>query len=195
MSRVELETTFWLSATHPDQFPRSNVPEISFLGRSNVGKSSLLNAIVGQKRLAFTSSTPGRTQTVNYYRVGDEFVFVDLPGYGFAKAPRALASEWQQMIESYLLQKSVVPGLAVALIDSRRGWMEKDLQLKEWLEFHGKPYVVVATKADKLNQKERQESQKAIRTHYPDGDLIWFSAVNGQGVKEVWQAIWKTRRA
>lgn len=194
MTRVELDASFWLSAAQPDQFPVVTAPEIAFLGRSNVGKSSLLNAIVGNKRLAFTSSTPGRTQTVNYFRVGEEFVFVDLPGYGFAKAPRSVADAWRKMIESYLLQPDS-PALAVVLIDSRRGWMEKDLQLKEWLEFHRKPYLVVATKADKLNQKERQESRKAIRAEYAEGELIWFSAVTGQGVKEVWQAIWKTHRA
>jgi GTP-binding protein len=187
---VRVQAEFVLSATAPDQFPPGELPEVAFLGRSNVGKSTLLNWVTGQ-RLAFTSSTPGRTQALNFFRVEDRLMLVDLPGYGYAKAPKEVARRWRQAIEPYLLgRKNLV--LCVLLLDARRGWMESDLQLKEWLEFHLRPYLVVATKVDKLNQRERNASQKEIRRHYPAGDLIWFSGLNGQGVKEIWQAIWKT---
>jgi len=181
---------FLLSATHESQFPTPGLPEVAFLGRSNVGKSTLLNKLLGQK-LAFTSSTPGRTQAVNFYRVEDRVLFVDLPGYGYAKAPKSVTRGWQEFIDAYLVGRDNL-ALCVLLIDSRRGWMEIDLQLKEWLEFHQRRYMVAATKVDKLNQKEKSASQKNIRGHYPDGDLVWFSGPTGQGVKEIWQTIWKT---
>jgi len=183
---------FVLSAPHPDQFPRPELPEIALLGRSNVGKSTLLNVLVGQKGLAFSSNTPGRTQSVNFYRVDDAWYFVDLPGYGYAHVSQATARAWREVIETYLSERPSL-ALALLLLDARRGWMEKDLQLREWLEFHRRPYVVVVTKVDKLNQKERSQSQKAIRELLPEGELVWFSAVNGQGVKELWQTISKTR--
>ncbi len=181
---------FLLSATSPEQFPKGNLPEFAFLGRSNVGKSTLLNRLLGQK-LAFTSSTPGRTQAANFFLVEDRFMFVDLPGYGYAVAPKQVSRGWQKVIDAYLLQRENL-ALCVLLLDARRGWMDLDLQLKEWLEFHQRPYLVVATKVDKLNQKERMMSQKAIRSVYPSGDLIWFSGPKGQGVKELWQTISKT---
>jgi len=187
-----IDAEFVLSASHPDQFPRPELPEVALLGRSNVGKSTLLNALVGQEGLAFSSSTPGRTQSVNFYRVDGVWYFVDLPGYGYANVSQATSRAWREVIEAYLGERSSLV-LALLLLDARRGWMEKDLQLREWLEHHQRPYVVVATKVDKLNQKERSQSQKAIRRHWPDGELVWFSAVNGQGVKELWQTILKTR--
>ena len=181
---------FLLSATAPAQFPPEGRPEVAFLGRSNVGKSTLLNTLIGRK-LAFTSSTPGRTQSVNFFEIDRRLIFVDLPGYGFAKAPKSISRGWQEVIDSYLLHRKSLT-LCVLLLDSRRGWMDIDLQLKEWLEFHQRPYMVVATKVDKLNQKEKNASQKAIRERYPSGNLLWFSGLSGQGVKEIWQTIWKT---
>ena len=180
---------FLLSAAAPDQFPPPGLPEVAFLGRSNVGKSTLLNTLIGRK-LAFTSNTPGRTQSVNFFEVDSRMIFVDLPGYGYARAPKSVSRAWQEVIDQYLLHRSSLT-LCVLLLDSRRGWMEIDLQLKEWLEFHQRPYVIAATKVDKLNQKEKNASQKAIREHSPSGDLIWFSGLSGQGVKEIWQTIWK----
>lgn len=129
---------------------------------------------------------------MNFFRVDERFVFVDLPGYGYAKAPKPLVDSWKPVIDAYLRERTVL-ALSVLLVDARRAWMESDLQLKEWLEHHGRPYLVVATKVDKLNQKEKSASQKAFREHYPEGDLIWFSGPKGQGVKEIWQAIWKTQ--
>lgn len=188
---MAISAEFMLSATEARQFPPEGMPEVAFLGRSNAGKSTLLNCLTGQKKLAYTSSTPGRTQAVNFFRVDGRIVFVDLPGYGYAKAPKAVSEAWQKVIEAYLRDRKKL-ALGVMLVDSRRGWMKPDLELKEWMDFHARPYVVVATKVDKLNQKERSQSQKALREHYPEGELIWFSAVSGQGVKELWQTIWKT---
>jgi GTP-binding protein len=181
---------FLLSAIRPDQFPPEELPEVAFLGRSNVGKSTLLNSLAG-RRLAFTSNTPGRTQAVNFFRVDGRLLFVDLPGYGYARVPKDVSRGWQEVIDRYLLDRNVLR-LCVLLVDARRGWMEHDLQLKQWIEFHGKAYVVVATKVDKLNQRERSASQKVIRREYPDGPLVWFSGLTGQGVKELWQTILKT---
>jgi len=188
---VESPAEFLLSAVRPEQFPPETLPEVAFLGRSNVGKSTLLNCLTGQKGLAYSSSTPGRTQAVNFFRIDERVIFVDLPGYGYANAPRHLSRMWGETVNVYLLERQSLK-LCVFLLDARRGWMGPDLQLKEWLDFRQRTYVVVATKVDKLNQKERHQSQIAIRKHYSSADLIWFSAVNGQGVKELWQAISKT---
>ena len=164
------------------------MPEIAFLGRSNVGKSSLINAVCGQKKLAFTSNTPGRTQSINFYLIERRFYFVDLPGYGYAKVPRAMMDEWAQLIERYLQERKTLQ-LSFLILDARRGWMEKDLDLKHWLEANNRPYRVVVSKIDKLNQSEQQQSMKAIRQH---AEPLSFSAVTGRGVREIWQAITKT---
>jgi len=142
--------------------------------------------------MARVSRSPGRTQTINFFEVDGGFRFVDLPGYGFAKVPLEISKKWKKLIEQYLLDR---PGLllAVLLVDSRRGWMEKDVELREWLEFHDVPYLVVATKADKLkSQKERHQSLKALRAGY-SGELLESSAVSGRGVREIWQAIKKQK--
>ncbi len=188
---MESPAEFLLSAVRPEQFPPETLPEVAFLGRSNVGKSTLLNCLTGQKALAFSSSTPGRTQAVNFFRIDGRVIFVDLPGYGYATAPQHLSRMWGQTVDAYLLARRSLK-LCVFLLDARRGWMGPDLQLKEWLDTRRQTYVVVATKVDKLNQKERHQSQIAIRKHYSSAELIWFSAVTGQGVKELWQAISKT---
>src|SRR5215471_3664799 len=138
---------FVISSARPEQFPADGLPEVAFLGRSNVGKSSLLNALVGRPGLAFTSSTPGRTQTINFYRVDGAYYFVDLPGYGYARVPAQFAGQWKKLIEEYLQNRETLK-LSCLILDSRRGWMDKDLDLKRWLEHHGRPYLVVATKTD-----------------------------------------------
>ena len=180
------------SAAHPEQFPAEGLAEIAFLGRSNVGKSSLLNCLVGQKGLAYTSARPGCTQLIHFYRVDGTCHFVDLPGYGYARVPVEIRSGWKELIEGYLETRATLD-LACIVLDARRGWMEKDLELKRWLEFHNKRFLVVATKTDKLNRKEEDHGFAAIRKELTEGELLPFSAVTGRGVREIWQAIWKTR--
>jgi len=188
---VKLLAEFVRSASSPEQFPADGLPEIAFLGRSNVGKSSLINALVGQRGLAFTSSTPGRTQAINFYRIDGKYYFVDLPGYGYARVPRAATESWAKLIEHYLRERSTLR-LSFLILDARRGWMDKDLDLKTWLEAHGRPYLVVASKIDKLNQSEQLHGMKAMRQH---AEPLPFSAVTGRGVREIWQAISKTHQS
>jgi GTP-binding protein len=190
-----LPAEFVVSAVGPEAFPRDGLPEIAFLGRSNVGKSSLINSLTGQRGLAFTSSTPGRTQTINFYRIHDSHpigaaVFlVDLPGYGYARAPVEQTRLWKKGIESYL-QKREFLRVSCLVLDTRRGWMPKDLDLKRWLECHGRDYLVVATKTDKLNRTQLEHGLHAIRQE--GVEPLPFSASTGRGVREIWQAIAKT---
>jgi GTP-binding protein len=181
-----------VSAGQPEMFPGDRLPEVSFLGRSNVGKSSLLNALIGRKGLAFVSSTPGRTQTINFYRVDNAFYFVDLPGYGFARVPMGFQQSWKKLIEAYLEKRETLR-LSCLILDARRGWMEKDLDLKRWLEHHGRHYLVVATKTDKMNQSDLEHGLRAIRKE--GVEPLPFSASTGRGVREIWQAITTTLQA
>lgn len=187
-----MEAEHIISAAGMAQFPVESLPEIAFLGRSNVGKSSLLNYLTGKKGLAYTSANPGCTQLINFYRVDGSCHFVDLPGYGYARVPLDVKAQWKELIESYLLNRKTLE-LAVVLLDARRGWMEKDLELKNWLEYQNLQYVVVATKVDKLNQKEEYRGLAAIREKIAHSDLLPFSAVTGRGAREIWQAIWKRK--
>jgi len=189
---TEVIAEFILSAAQPEQFPAESLPEIAFLGRSNVGKSSLLNCLTGKKGLAFTSSKPGCTQLINFYRINEELHFVDLPGYGYARVPLDVKARWKSLIESYLLKRNTLTK-AVVLLDARRGWMEQDLELKSWLEYQALPFVVVATKFDKLNQKEQHRSLTSITKELSGSELFPFSAVTGRGAREIWQAITKTK--
>ncbi|HEY7334248.1 MAG TPA: ribosome biogenesis GTP-binding protein YihA/YsxC [Bryobacteraceae bacterium] len=183
---------FIISASRPEQFPREAEPEIAFLGRSNVGKSTLLNALVGasgkETRLADVSSRPGRTQLINFYQVDGGYRFVDLPGYGFAKVPPEISRQWKSLIEAYLLDRQALR-MAILLLDARRGWMEMDVELRKWLEVHQRPYVVAVTKVDKLkSQREKHRSQASLRDGYA-GELLECSGLTGRGVREIWQAI------
>lgn len=183
---------FLLSAVRPEQFPSGRLPEFAFLGRSNVGKSTLLNSLLRGKGLARTSSKPGCTQQVNFFRIDGRLHLVDLPGYGYAKVSQTERRQWKRLIESYLLERRQLV-LSFLLLDARRAWMERDLELKEWLEFHRRQFLVVATKFDKLKtQKEKRQCLEAIREHWTRNDPVLFSAVTGQGASEIWQAIRKT---
>ncbi len=184
-----MKAEFVASASKPEQFPAEDLPEVAFLGRSNVGKSSLINVLTGQKGLAFTSSTPGRTQTINFYRVDGRINLVDLPGYGYARVPRGITDDWKNLIERYLVDRKRFE-LAFLILDARRGWMEKDLELKQWLEHYDRQYLVIVTKMDKLNQTEQRRGIEQIARIYPEP--LPFSAVTGRGVREIWQAILKT---
>lgn len=188
-----IEPKFLLSAFSPEQFPDEPLPEIAFLGRSNVGKSSLINALIGERGLASTSAEPGCTQAINFYRAGAGYVFADLPGYGYARVSKDRTLEWKKLIESYLLKRRCLE-LCILTLDSRRGWMESDLELAHWLKVHSRPFLAVATKMDKLkNQSERQKSAAGLGRH-PDSPAILCSALTGRGVREIWQAIKKTQR-
>ncbi len=184
-----MQAEFVRSSASPDQFPSDGLPEVAFLGRSNVGKSSLINALVGRKGLAFTSRTPGRTQTVNFYRIDGAIYFVDLPGYGYARVPREHIGGWKALIEDYLLKRQSLD-LSLLILDVRRGWMERDLDLKHWLDHHKRRYFVVATKMDKLKRSEEERGLTGIRQE--GVEPLPFSAVTGRGVRELWQAISKT---
>jgi GTP-binding protein len=197
MAGVGLGPSLILSSAHADQFPsdsREGGVEIAFLGRSNVGKSSLLNTLVrrlgpGTGELAFTSSRPGCTQLVNFFRIDEALRFVDLPGYGYARVPIEEKARWKKLVETYLLERKSL-ALSFLLIDARRGWMDMDLELKSWLEFHNRRYQVVATKVDKLkSNNQRKTGLAAIQRELHDQQPVPFSAVDGRGVREIWQII------
>jgi GTP-binding protein len=184
------------SAEAREHFPPESLPEFAFLGRSNVGKSSLLNCLAEKPGLAHTSSTPGRTQAINFFRVngpgGAPVHFVDLPGYGFAKVPLAVKAKWQELVDSYLSSRQVLR-LSFLLLDARRGWKDMDLELRDWLEQNNRDFVVIATKVDKLNQKEQHHNMAAIRKELGGRELFPFSAPTGRGAREIWQAIVRTK--
>jgi GTP-binding protein len=186
-----------ISAAEPSQFPpepsQNGPTEIAFLGRSNVGKSSLLNALVRHPGLAFTSARPGCTQLINFFRIDEDLHFVDLPGYGYARVSLDEKARWRKLIESYLLERQKL-GLSFLLIDGRRGWMAMDLELKSWLEFHNRRYQVVVTKVDKLKSNNQLKAGLAqIQKELADQEAIPFSAIDGRGVREIWQVISKIK--
>jgi GTP-binding protein len=192
------EAELIISAAHPRQFPPESegdrTIEIAFLGRSNVGKSSFLNALAGRPGLAFTSARPGCTQLINFFQVDEGVRFVDLPGYGYARVSLEERAQWKKLIESYLLERRSL-ALAFLLIDARRGWMDMDLELKAWLEFHNRRYQVVVTKIDKLKSNNQlRAGLNAIQRNIADGEQpVPFSAVDGRGVREIWQIISKIK--
>ena len=179
---------FVKSAFSQDHWIQDQRPEIAFLGRSNVGKSSLINSLLQRKGLARTSNTPGRTQSINYFLINDEFYFVDLPGYGYAKVSKSMRSDWGVMAEEYLSQREQLV-LCVQLIDSRHDPTRLDLQLNEWLNFNGKPHVAVATKSDKLSGNQLSKQLKVIRTALKFSEVIAYSSETGKGRDEVWKNI------
>ena len=163
-------------------------PEIAFLGRSNVGKSSLLNSLLQRKALARTSNTPGRTQSINYFLVNEHFYFVDLPGYGFAKVSKSMRADWGKMAEEYLSDREEL-SLCIQLVDSRHKPSKLDLQLHEWLIFHEKNHVVVATKSDKLSASELTKQVRLIEADMSGSKVIPYSSQTGKGRDAVWSAI------
>ena len=197
MVGTEAAASLIISAARPQQFPSENGSasplEIAFLGRSNVGKSSLLNTLLRQPGLAFTSSRPGCTQLINFFRVEEDLNFVDLPGYGYARVPLEHRDHWKELIEHYLKGRQSLE-LSFLLIDARRGWMDMDLELKAWLEFHNRRYQVIVTKADKLKSNNQLKTAlDAIRKQVPGQQPVPFSAIDGRGVREIWQIISKIK--
>ncbi len=190
MKRVQ-DVCFIKSAVTPDQYPRHSLPEIAFIGRSNVGKSSLLNSLANKKNLARISNTPGRTQLINFFDVDDKFCFVDLPGYGFAKVPEHVKKQWQPMIEAYLLKSEALKSV-VLIVDSRHKPSRHDILMREWLQVYDIPVIVVATKIDKIPKTKQKQHLKVVRETLrlrSSETLLPFSALNGEGLKAVWQAI------
>jgi GTP-binding protein len=179
---------FVKSAFKKTDWPRDQRPEIAFLGRSNVGKSSFLNSLLGVRGLARTSSTPGRTQALNFFLISDAFWFVDLPGYGYARAPKDVRAQWSEAAGEYL-ETSEKLALSVHLIDSRHEPGTKDLQLHDWLVHHDRSHVVVATKADKLSNNEMAKNIARAKKALNTSNIIAYSSVTGRGANEVWRAI------
>ena len=183
---------FVTSATKPSQYPPEDLPEIAFAGRSNVGKSSLINVLVNRKRLVKTSSTPGRTQLINFFDINGHITFVDLPGYGYAKVPASVRKKWGPMIETYLSGRGTLKAVVV-ILDIRRTPREEEHHLIAWLEHYAIASILVLTKADKLSKTKLAKQRAAVaRSLALDaGDLILFSAKSRQGRDDVWQAIQK----
>jgi len=185
-------TQFLLSALAAEQFPAAGVTEIAFLGRSNVGKSSLLNALVGEKA-ARVSQTPGRTRAINFFSLVDDknrprLMFADLPGYGYAKISKSISAEWPKFIEPYLQERETL-ALCVCLVDSNIAPQPSDAQLLDWLKAAGRPFVVVATKVDRLSGNERTRNLAALKKGLETEEILAVSAKTGYGVKELWGRI------
>lgn len=182
---------FVKSAFEKSHWTTDGLPEIAFLGRSNVGKSSLINSLLQRKGLARTSNTPGRTQSINFFLINDRFYFVDLPGYGYARVSKTMRSDWGKMAEEYLAERSEL-ALCIQLIDSRHEPMKLDLQLNEWLNFYGKNHITVATKADKLSNNQLKKILGQTERQFPASKVIAYSSVTGKGRDALWSEIEKS---
>jgi GTP-binding protein len=192
---LRVTATFLTSAAGADGFPAPGPPEVAFLGRSNVGKSSLLNSLVGAK-VAKVSSTPGRTRTINFFALGEgrhapEMLFADLPGYGYAKLPRALTAEWPKFIEPYLQERSTL-ALCVVLVDPNVPTQESDRKMVEWLQAQGRELLLVATKADRLSGNRLRSALARLRRDLGAEKVLPYSARTGAGRDELWREIRRT---
>ena len=185
-TRAELRITAGLSS----QFPKDPIPQIAFSGRSNVGKSSLINSLLGRNSLARVSSVPGKTITVNFYEIDRKLFFVDLPGYGFANRPKESQRVWQSLTAGYFTRNpnGDLLRLVVQLVDSRIGATKDDLTMIDWIRSSGVPFLLVATKTDKLNKTERAESERAIRRLADESGApapVFFSSKTKEGKNEL----------
>lgn len=187
---AELETVCGITSKLPDNL----LPEIAFAGKSNVGKSSLINGLLNRKSLARTSSAPGKTQTINFYNINKELYFVDLPGYGYAKVSQEIRNKWGKMIERYLHTSKQLK-LVFLLVDIRHAPGENDKTMYDWILANGYTPVIIATKLDKIKRSERDKNLKIIKEKLKvvDGTkIIPFSAVSKQGREEIWEFIQTT---
>jgi GTP-binding protein len=186
-----MDVSFVVSAFREGQYPPPDKPEVAFAGRSNVGKSSLINVLLSRKKLARVSSTPGRTQSINFFLVEALFYVVDLPGYGFARVPVEVRAMWGKMVETYLRSRSNLKAVVV-IVDIRRGFYKGDLDLIQYLERFGKKAIVVLTKADKLSRQQCRSKMYEIRGQLAEmqkEDPILFSSKTGEGRAEVWKKV------
>ena len=181
---------FICSAVTPGHYPPDDLPEVAFAGRSNVGKSSLINKILNRKKLVRTSKTPGRTQLLNFFEINELWRFVDFPGYGYAKVPAEVQKRWRPMVESYLRTRVNLRGM-VWLLDIRREVSKEDLTLWDWLQAKQITVIIVITKADKLSKNKRNKQAASIAKSLgrKAQELIQFSATSGEGKDEIWQAL------
>jgi len=179
---------FIASAVAPEQYPRQPLPEVAFAGRSNVGKSSLINTLVHRKHLVKTSATPGKTRAINFFMVNQRFLLVDLPGYGYAKVPREIQASWRPMVETYLQQRHTLRAV-VHIVDLRHAPTVQDQQLRAWLLHQDITIITVATKADQVTRSQRALHLQGIRQGLalPTVEPIWlFSAQNHEGRLQLW---------
>jgi len=184
---------FERAAVRPEDEPNAPGPDVVFLGRSNVGKSSLINRMLGTKNLARTSSQPGRTQSVNFYRVNESCYFVDLPGYGWAKVPEAVRRAWKPMVEGYLDRRRERIAVALLVADSRHEAAELDLTMHHWLQAKEIPHVVAATKSDKLRASARARAERTLLAGFGEtgaaGRPLLISGRTGTGIRELWRHV------
>jgi GTP-binding protein len=179
---------FVISAVGPDQYPQDALPEIALAGRSNVGKSSMINRLINRKNLARKSATPGKTQTLNYYRINMELYFVDFPGYGYAKVSKSLRDQWGRMIERYLQERDVLK-LVLVVVDLRHPPSKEDQAMYDWLLHFNIPRCVVATKADKIPKGKWDKHRKMVKETLhmdPNDPIVLFSSELGLGKDELW---------
>jgi len=175
------------AGAQPGTYPKLPHPEIAFAGRSNVGKSSLINRLLDCK-IARTSTTPGRTRQLNFFVVNHELTFVDLPGYGYAQVSKQERGQWQQLIEDYLIRSQNLRGVVI-IVDIRRGPEDEEQALREFLSYHQRPFLFVATKCDKLKRSQLEQQRKALTTRLDGRPLLLFSAQDGSGKAELWRAM------
>lgn len=186
-----ISTEFIISAVKPDQYPTDALPEIALAGRSNVGKSSLINRMINRKKLARTSSQPGKTQTLNFYRINQQLYFVDLPGYGYAKVSRSKRAEWGKFIENYLMKREELR-LLIQLVDLRHPPSKDDIAMYAWVKHIGLPVCLVTTKADKVPKGKWQKHVGIIKKDLqfvPSDKLVVFSSETGLGKDQLWSVI------
>ena len=180
---------FLLSASTKRQFPAETLPEIAFAGRSNVGKSTLINSLLNRKKLVKTSATPGKTQLINFFKVNDKFYFVDLPGYGYAKVPESVQRKWQNLVEAYLSERKTLRNV-VLIIDSRHNPTIQDRQLLEWLKYFQRPSLIVASKIDKLKRGQVKNHLQKIKNNLSiESTPLGHSSMQYGRREEIWKKI------
>lgn len=180
-----------ISAVGEDQYPNLLLPEVAIAGRSNVGKSSLINKLLNRKKLARTSSKPGRTRTINFFNIADELIFVDVPGYGYAKVSKQELEKWSEMLEHYFETRKELEKV-ILIVDFRHKPTQQDVQMYEYLKYLNLPVLILATKADKVKPGVRdRHMQQVLNTLnvYEEDDVVAFSAITGEGVETVWEII------